>query len=421
MDQFLRLACGFQAWSNTAMNTEHEAAIKYRYQAISRTADERTRRLFAGAEAHVIGRGGIAAVVRATGMSPNTVRAGMAELDGTGTPADEGRIRRPGAGRKRSVLKDKTLYSDLESLIEPISRGDPESPLRWTLKSLRKLSLELYDRGHLEASTTLISDLLYDLGYSLQANLKTIDGKENPDRNKQFEHIAALVAEFQKSEDPVISVDAKKKELVGNFKNGGRELCHQGEPTEVNVHDFVLGEGRATPYGIYDITLNNGWVSVGTDHDTSAFAVQSIRRWWQSMGSLAYPSATRLLITADGGGSNGSRVHLWKTELAKLATELDIPISVCHFPPGTSKWNKIEHRMFSHISMNWRGKPLIDHATIVSLIGATTTTKGLRINAEIDRRRYPTGLSIPKSEVEALTIIRAEFHPEWNYTVYPQP
>jgi hypothetical protein len=353
-------------------------------------------------------------------LSPNTVRAGIEELKDTGAPIAEGRQRRVGGGRKRVVTIDKTLYRDLESLIEPVTRGDPEGPLRWTSKSLRKLSAELDNMGH-TAGPDMISDLLYDRGYSLQANSKTLEGSsKQPDRDAQFQHIASQVTAFQEAGEPVVSVDAKKKELVGDFKNAGAEIRPVGDPEKVRVYDFVLAAGRATPYGVYDITQNDGWVSVGTDHDTGAFSVQALRRWWQTMGVVAYPNATKLMITADGGGSNGSRLRLWKVELSKLATELQMPISVCHFPPGTSKWNKIEHRMFSHISMNWRGKPLVDHETIVSLIGATTTTKGLKIQAELDQNKYPTGIKISPRTINELALTRDDFHPEWNYTVHPQ-
>jgi hypothetical protein len=403
---------------NNGMDTEREEGIAGVWKAIALTSDERTRRRFAGAEALRWGRGGIAAVARATGLSPNTVRAGIEELSGNGPPIAEGKQRQQGGGRKRVVTLDHTLYTDLESLIEPVTRGDPEGPLRWTSKSLRKLSAELDDMGH-TAGPDMISDLLYDLGYSLQANSKTLEGASHPDRNAQFEHIAAQVTAFQAAGEPAISVDAKKKELVGNFKNNGQELRPAGDPEPVSVHDFVLAAGRATPYGVYDLAHNDGWVSVGADGNTGAFAVQTVRRWWQTMGSVAYPHATKLMITADAGGSNGARLRLWKVELSKLATELQMPITVCHFPPGTSKWNKIEHRMFSHISMNWRGKPLVDHQTIVSLIGATTTTKGLKIRAEIDPAHYPTGIKITRRHAEAL-VQRAEVHPAWNYTVHPQ-
>ena len=403
---------------NSVMDTEREDGIAGVWKAIVPTSDERTRRRFAGAEALRWGRGGVAAVVRATGLSPNTVRAGIEELSGNGPPIAEGKQRQRGGGRKRVVSVDHTLYADLESLIEPVTRGDPEGPLRWTSKSLRKLSAELEAMGH-TAKPDMISDLLYDRGYSLQANSKTLEGHSHPDRDAQFKHIAAQVSAFQADGEPAISVDAKKRELVGDFKNAGAELRPKGDPEPVLVHDFVLAAGRATPYGVYDITQNDGWVSVGTDNDTSAFAVQAIRRWWHAMGSVAYPHATKLMITADAGGSNGARRRLWKVELSKLATELQMPISVCHFPPGTSKWNKIEHRMFSHISMNWRGKPLVDHQTIVSLIGGTTTTKGLKIRSEIDPAEYPKGIKIPRSTAEAL-VQRDVVHPDWNYTVHPQ-
>jgi hypothetical protein len=402
------------------MDATREAGIKTRYEAVAVTADERTLRRLAGAEAMAIGRGGVRAVVRATGMSPNTVRAGIAELEGKTPALEPGRQRRTGGGRKRAEEKDPTLRDDLNLLIEPVTRGDPEGPLRWTSKSVRRLSTELKAQGHKEASPSLIADLLGESGYSLQANSKTIEGSENPDRDAQFRFIADSVTEFQTDGDPAISVDAKKKELVGDFKNAGRELRPKGNPEKVRVYDFVLAEGRATPYGIYDITHNEGWVSVGIDHDTAAFAVHSIGQWWWSMGVHAYPHATKLLITADGGGSNASRSRLWKMELARLATEIQLPIVVSHFPPGTSKWNKIEHRLFSHISMNWRGKPLVDHQTIVNLIGATTSRTGLKVRAALDISKYPVGIRIPKVAVEEIIMDYEEFHPEWNYTIYPQ-
>ena len=407
-------------WLKRGMKVDQEAGIKRRFEAVAETADERTLRRLAGAEALAIGRGGIAAVVRAAGLSPNTVRAGVAEVEGLSAPLAPGRQRRSGGGRPSALKKDPTLLDDLNRLVEPVTRGDPEGPLRWTCKSQRKLSAELLAMGHPEASPSLVADLLAGLGYSLQANAKTIEGKQSPDRDAQFHFIADSAAAFQTDGDPVVSVDAKKKELVGDFKNGGRELRPKGRPEPVRVHDFVLAAGRATPYGVYDITQNDGWVSVGTDHDTSAFAVQTIRRWWQTMGSVTYPEAAKLMIVADGGGSNGSRVRLWKAELAKFADEIQLPIVVSHLPPGTSKWNKIEHRMFSHISINWRGRPLVDHETIVSLIGATTTTKGLRIRSEIDREKYATGIRIPPRVIKNLHIDPEQFHPEWNYTVYPQ-
>ena len=335
------------------------------------------------------------------------------------TPPRAMRIRRPGGGRKRTVTKDATLLHDLEQLVEPLSRGDPESPLRWTCKSVRKLADALNHQGH-HVSHELVANLLKELGYSLQANRKTREGTAHPDRNAQFEHINAEVQAFQSAGQPVISVDTKKKELVGDFKNGGRELCPQGEPETVRVHDFVIPElGKVAPYGVYDVTHNLGWVNVGIDHDTAAFAVASIRRWWQLLGQPRYPGAQRVLITADGGGSNGSRVRLWKIELQKLADETGLEISVCHLPPGTSKWNKIEHRLFSYISQNWRGKPLISHAVIVNLIAATTTKTGLKVRCELDTQVYPMGIVVTDDELAQVNLKRNDFHGEWNYTIAP--
>ena len=329
------------------------------------------------------------------------------------------RIRRTGGGRKKATAQDLTLMADLEKLIEPVTRGDPESPLRWTCKSLRKLAGELAENGH-TVSHRLVGELLEELGYSLQANRKTQEGSTHPDRNAQFEFINRRTQEELALGHPVISVDTKKKELVGNFKNMGREYRPKGDPQDVRVYDFIIPElGRANPYGVFDLARNVGWVSVGVDHDTSAFAVESIRRWWLSMGAANYPNAKRLQIFADGGGSNGSRVRLWKFELQKLAEELGFPIQVCHLPPGTSKWNKIEHRLFSFISQNWRGQPLISHEVIVNLIRATTTRKGLRVEAAIDDRKYPSGEKITDEEMAGINLSRSEFHGEWNYTISP--
>src|SRR6266404_5681429 len=346
--------------------------VKRRFRSLRRHLDERTRRLFAAAESEAIGRGGISAVSAAIGMSRRVVREGKRDLRARVTPPT-GRLRQPGGGRKKMVVEDPSLLVDLERLVEPLTRGDPESPLRWTCKSVRKLAEELGRRGH-RVSHRLVAELLHELGYSLQANAKTLEGSSHPDRNAQFEHIHRKVRRFLRQGQPVISVDTKKKELVGDFKNGGRELRLKGDPEQVRVHDFVIPElGRVTPYGVYDVGKNRGWVSVGIDHDTATFAVESIRRWWRSMGKPGYRQAQRLLITADSGGSNGSRVRLWKLELQKLANETGLHISVCHLPPGISKWNKIEHRLFSFISQNWRGKPLVSHEVIVNLIGATRT------------------------------------------------
>jgi len=329
------------------------------------------------------------------------------------------RIRRPGGGRKKAIEKDFSLLADLERLIEPTTRGDPESPLRWTCKSVRQLAQELRHEHH-QVSHQLVSDLLHELDYSLQANRKTIEGTSHPDRDAQFEHINRRVRRFLRAGDPVISVDTKKKELVGNFKNGGQELRPQRDPQKVLVHDFVNPElGRAIPYGVYDLGSNSGWVSVGVDHDTATFAVESIRRWWRSMGRPLYRRCKRLLIMADAGGSNGPKLRLWKVELQTLANEIGKQISICHFPPGTSKWNKIEHRLFSFISMNWRGKPLLTYQVIVSLIAATTTTKGLRVRAALDRNAYPTAVKVTATEVEDVNLKLDRFHGDWNYTVAP--
>ena len=395
-----------------------EPEIKTRFEMLAPFLNERTRRLAAAAEAAAIGRGGISRVSRATGVSRRAIASGLAQLK---APDDLGasRIRRPGGGRKRTVETDATLRADLERLIDPVTRGDPESPLRWTCKSIRKLAEELRRMGH-ATSHRMVAELLHELGYSLQANRKTIEGKGHPDRNAQFEHINRKVRAALKAGEPVISVDAKKKELVGDFKNAGREWQPEGDPEPVRVYDFIIpGLGRVTPYGIYDMARNAGWVNVGTDHDTAAFAVESIRRWWGSMGRAHYPAAKTLLITADGGGSNGSRVRLWKLELQRLAGETGLRIAVCHFPPGTSKWNKIEHRLFSFISQNWRGKPLVSHEVIVNLIAATTTETGLKVACELDRNSYPSGIKVSKEEMEGIKLRKDKFHGEWNYTILP--
>jgi len=393
--------------------------LAYKFDVLSRVLDERTRRLVAAAEAEAIGFGGVTAVARASGLSRGTVIRGMAELQTAPKPARRQRIRRKGAGRKRTVDQDATLKRDLESLVEPVTRGDPESPLRWTCKSVRQLAAQLNRMGH-RTSHRMVAEILHGMEYSLQANRKTLEGSSHPDRDAQFHHISDRIREFQADRQPVISVDTKKKELVGDFKNDGRELRPKGDPEKVRVHDFVIPElGRAAPYGVYDVTQNAGWVSVGVDHDTAAFAAQSIRRWWESMGNEAYPQATRLLITADSGGSNGVRVRLWKRELQKLADETGLEISICHLPPGTSKWNKIEHRLFSFISQNWRGKPLVSHQVIVNLIAATTTRAGLRVHAEVDSRKYPKGVKVTDEEVASIRIERDKFHGDWNYTILP--
>jgi len=394
--------------------------IQKRFSVLSRLLDERSRRLVAGAESLALERGGISAVSRATGISRPVIRQGIAELQNPET-ALTGRVRRPGAGRKRIAERDTAVIRDLEKLVEPVTRGDPESPLRWTCKSVRRLAAELNRRGH-TISYPVVAELLRELGYSLQANRKSKEGSSHPDRNAQFEYINRKVKRFLAGEQPVISVDTKKKELVGDFKNGGRELRPKGEPEKVRVHDFLIPElGRATPYGVYDLARNTGWVSVGMDHDTAAFAVESIRRWWQFMGRSVYPNrASRLLITADAGGSNGPRLRLWKVELQKLADETGLRIAVCHFPPGTSKWNKIEHRLFSFISQNWRGKPLLSFEVIVNLIAATTTTKGLKVQAEVDDGVYPAGTKIDDKQLAGVRLRRDKFHGDWNYEIYPR-
>jgi transposase len=395
------------------------AGITQRFDAVRGILDERSRRLVAAAESVAIGRGGVSVVSRATGVSRQVIRQGVAELSEAGIHPP-GRVRRAGGGRKTTVSQDASLLRDLESLVEPSARGDPESPLRWTCKSLRKLAEELKRMGH-RASHQLVGRMLHELGYSLQANSKTLEGTNHPDRNAQFEYLNRRVKRQLQQHQPVISVDTKKKELVGNFKNNGRELRPGGNPEKVRVHDFIIPElGRANPYGIYDIAHNTGWVSVGVDHDTAAFAVESIRRWWNSMGRAVYPKATRLLITADSGGSNGSRVRLWKVELQRLADETGLRIAVSHLPPGTSKWNKIEHRLFSFISQNWRGKPLISHEVIVNLIAATTTEAGLTVHSELDTDLYPPGIKVSDREVAAIDLRRDKFHGDWNYTLHPR-
>ena len=388
--------------------------------------DERQRRAFAAAEAKVLGRGGVAQVVAATGVSRNTVLAGMEELEGATNEfmtaralAAPGSTRRSGGGRKAATHKDPTLVPDLLALVDSSSRGDPQSPLRWTCKSLRVLADELEARGH-AISHVVVGRLLKSEGYSLQANAKVIEGNQSPDRNAQFEHINTRVGAALAAGQPVISVDTKKKELVGQFKNGGREWHPEGVPEQVQVHDFVDPElGRANPYGMYDVGADEGWISVGTDHDTSAFAVQTIRRWWFTMGCERYPEAKELTITADGGGSNGYRVRLWKLELSRLAQETGLRIRVCHFPPGTSKWNKIEHRLFSFITMNWRGRPLVSHEVIVQLIASTKTRSGLTVRSEIDSNSYPKGVVVTDAEFAGIKLDLDTFHGEWNYSIHP--
>jgi len=396
------------------------SAIRQRFETVSPFLDERGRRLVAAAEAISAGYGGIAAVAAATGVAPSTIGRGLKELS-VGEDLLAGRVRRAGGGRKPIVAKDTTLVSDLEALVEPTSRGDPESPLRWTCKSLRRLAAALQDQGH-AVSHTLVGEILRERGFSLQGNRKTTEGASHPDRDAQFGYINTRVTQAFADCQPVISVDTKKKELVGDFKNNGREYRPRGDPEAVRVHDFLIKElGRAVPYGVYDLAANAGWVSVGLDHDTAAFAVNSIRRWWQELGRTRYPDATRLLVTADGGGSNGSRVRLWKRELQRLADEIGLEIEVHHLPPGTSKWNKIEHRLFSFISQNWRAKPLVSYQTIVQLIAATTTDAGLTVRCELDTASYPSGIIVSDAEMEQINLIRAQFHGEWNYTIAPTP
>ena len=402
------------------METEKE--IRARYNNLEWALDEKLRRLFAANEAKVYGHGGITLVQKATGVARNSIKQGIKELSSKKEklePVASHRIRKVGGGRKASVKTDKKLQIALENLVEPTTLGDPESPLRWTCKSLRQLETELSSRGF-NVSHTSIGTLLKEMGYSLQGNQKTLEGSSHPDRNAQFEFINSRIEEAMRDGQPVISVDTKKKELVGQYKNGGKELRPKGKPEQVKVYDFVDKKlGRANPYGVYDITDNSAWVSVGTDHDTASFAVSTIRRWWFAMGRALYPEAKELVITADGGGSNGSRVRLWKIELQKLASELNISIHVSHFPPGTSKWNKIEHRLFSFISMNWRGKPLVSHEAIVNLIAATTTRKGLKVRAELDITHYPKGIKVTDKELDSIQIERNEFHGEWNYSIHP--
>ena len=395
-----------------------EDSLRRRKAAILPYLDERQRRLFAAAEAKAAGYGGIAAVSRVTRIAASTIGRGLKDLEAPAPPSP-GAVRRPGGGRKSLSATNPRLLEDLNGLVEPSARGAPMSPLRWTCKSLRRLSAELKKLGH-QISHTVVGELLKKQKFSLQANRKTLEGADNPDRDAQFHFINDAVQAALAENQPVISVDTKKKELVGDFKNAGREWRPQGEPEDVRVHDFLIKDlGRAVPYGIYDLAANTGWVNVGIDNDTAAFAVQTIRRWWQDVGGVRYPLAKRLLITADGGGSNGSRVRLWKRELQRLADELGISIEVRHLPPGTSKWNKIEHRLFSFITQNWRAKPLVSYRVIVDLIAATTTETGLKVYCELDVNRYPKGILVSDDEMASLNIQRADFHGEWNYTIAP--
>lgn len=398
-------------------------SIRIRFNKLAWTLDERMRRLFAAAEASALGRGGITKVAQATGVSRRAIHVGLQELSDLKEPVENPptrRIRKEGAGRKSVIQTDVGLMSALEKLVEPMTRGDPESPLRWTCKSLRTLAGELAANGH-PVSYPVVGDLLHELGYSLQANRKVLEGTDHPDRNAQFEFISEQTTQQLMAGNPVISVDTKKKELVGAYKNNGTTWCPEGKPEQIKVHNFVDKElGRANPYGVYDMGSNTGWVSVGKDHDTASFAVETIRRWWGTMGKQCYPAASELMITADGSGSNGSRVRLWKMELQRLADEIRIPIHVSHLPPGTSKWNKIEHRLFSYISMNRRGQPLVSHEVIINLIAGTTTRKGLKVHAELDDSLYPAGSKVSDDEFKQIHLTRNTFHGEWNYRINPR-
>jgi hypothetical protein len=404
----------------------HES-VALRFRSLSSFLDERLRRLVAAAESAAVGYGGVSLVARATGVSRRAITEGLKELNQqkvSGEPLlpSQSRIRRKGAGRKRTVVKDPSLRTDLDRLVDPATRGDPESPLRWTCKSVRTLAGELRREGHAVSHQT-VAELLHEMDYSLQANQKKLEGSQHADRNQQFQYINRKAQRYLKQGEPVISVDTKKKELVGDFKNAGREWHPQGQPEQVRVHDFEIRQpenGKVAPYGIYDLGRNAGWVSVGVDHDTAEFAVESIRRWWRWMGRRSYPKAQRLLITADSGGSNGARVRLWKWELQQLADETGLQISVCHFPPGTSKWNKIEHRLFSFISQNWRGKPLISHQVIIDLIAATTTTTGLIVKSKIDTNFYEKGLKVSDQQMAELRLRKEKFHGDWNYKLLPR-
>lgn len=396
-----------------------EPTLKERFELLSPLLDERMRRLVAAVEAELLGYGGVSRVSEETGVSRRAITAGKKELKEAVKKPTQERIRKKGGGRKRMTQKYPALKRELRKLVESTTRGDPESPLLWTCKSVRKLSDELKKKGYI-VSHTVVSALLDDLGYSLQANAKTREGEDHPDRNAQFEYINLKIKEFQAGRQPVISVDCKKKELIGDFKNNGREYRPAGESEEVRVYDFPDEElGKVAPYGVYDLTKNKGWVSVGISHDTAAFAVNTIRQWWASMGKACYPQANQLLITADSGGSNSYRTKLWKVELQKLAKDTGLSVSVCHLPPGTSKWNKIEHRLFSFITQNWRGRPLLSQEVVVNLIAATTTRKGLQVECQLDTNIYEKGIQVSEAEMKALHINTNAFHGEWNYTISP--
>ncbi len=392
-------------------------SVASRYAVLRPHLDERQRRLLLGVEAQQLGRGGIKAIAEATGVHPDTIARGVREVEGL--PEPSARVREPGGGRKRLAETDAGLVTELRALVDPETRGDPMSPLVWTTKSTRNLAGALTEAGH-PVSDRTVARMLRAMGFSLQGNAKVIEGRQHEDRDAQFGYLNQCVREHVEAGQPVISVDTKKKELVGEFANGGREYQPQGAPVPTNVHDFMDKElGKAIPYGIHDVSANAGWVTVGTDHDTPAFAVRTLRSWWDTIGRHRYPHADQLLICADGGGSNGYRIRAWKIELAKLAADTGLQITVCHLPPGTSKWNKIEHRLFSQITMNWRGRPLTTHQTIVDLISNTTTATGLTVHCVLDTDQYPTGIKYTKKDVDALPITRHDFHGEWNYCVHP--
>lgn len=396
-----------------------ESTLRAKYEALAPVLSERTRRLWAAAEAEAMGHGGVATVARATGMSRTRIARGIEELRSDDS-LDPGRTRRPGGGRKRTVDTDETLWADLDALLEPVTAGAPDDrPLRWTSKSVRTLMGELQAMGH-AVSHRIVNELLHELGYTLQANRKTKEGTQHPDRDAQFNYLNKQVRRAQKKGHPVISVDTKKKELVGDFKNSGREWRPKRDPERVKVHDFVIPtQGKAIPYGVYDLSRNEGWVSVGITHDTAHFAVNAIRSWWKHMGRSAYGGSSQLLITADAGGSNGTRLRLWKWELQRFADRTGLTITVCHYPPGTSKWNRIEHRLFSYIAMNWRGQPLVSLAAVVNLIGTTTTATGLRVRSEIDKRSYLKGVVVTDEQMEHVKLSPHTFHGDWNYTIRP--
>jgi hypothetical protein len=401
------------------IRTAQARAARKRYREMAPVLNEQSRRRFVALEAHALGRGGVSLMARISGLARSTIYHGLSDIRHN-VSAPEGRTRKKGGGRKSKAIQDSTLVVDLRSLVEAATRGDPMRPLLWTSRSLRNLVNELAKQGH-TVCPTVVGDLLRGMGYSLQANSKTREGSRHIDRDAQFQYINTQAMEFLAANEPVISVDTKKKELVGNFKNNGREWRPTGAPELVNVHDFIDPKlSRAVPYGVYDINNNVGWVSVGTDHDTASFAVNAIRRWWRTMGNERHPKAKRLMITADGGGSNGYRVRLWKVELQKLSDELKLPITVCHLSPGTSKWNKIEHRLFSFITINWRGKPLRSYRTIVQLIAATTTDTGLKVRAELDENKYPKGVKVSDAQLAAVNLSRHSFHGDWNYTIAPR-